>query len=398
VRRNEPHRARDAAHDLADDGPVARTTTVSFLHVRQADAVATYRVSNPSGHLELVGRQDLGEIHQLVGDPDGRFVYAAYGPYGTGDPSIAVYAAQADGALDLLSEAWSQPDTGPFRFGNGWKWLAASPARVYALWTTRRGGGAQHSSDAYVSHAVTAEGELGPAYLRQFLWDDPGYVTLDPGAHVLYKAVPEWWVDSTEREGLTAHAVEADGQLRQTGWSELCGELHVGRVEPLLAVRGWVFGSVYTGRGDRVCSWQTLRLAPRGSLGDIGTVATGWTPSDEALPGMLAFAKAVLGRAPSYGLVRTDLRLLSLGSAAGPELVDLEEFPTYARQLLFHPSGRFLYVSGDDGRLRVYAAAPQGGLEMVEDLPGAGGAGPSTAFTSLTLSMAVSASPSTPRL
>jgi hypothetical protein len=357
--------------------------------VREADAVATYRVSGPSGRLEPAGRQDLGEVHQLVGDPDGRFVYAAHGPLGTADPSIAVYGAQADGSLALLSEAWSRPDIGPFR--SGWTWLAAGRGRVYALWMTRRGGGGQHESDAYVTHAVTAGGELGPAYVQQFLWDDPGSVTLDAGADVLYKAAPEWWVDSTEQEGLTAHAVEDDGRLRQMGWSELCGELRVGRVEPFLSVRGWVFGGVHTGQGERVCSWQTLRLASRGSVGDVGTVAAGWAPSDETSPAMLAFAKAVLRGAR---LVRSDLRLMSL--AAGPELVDLEELPTRAGQLLFHPSGRFLYVSGGDGSLRVYAASPQGGLLLVEDLPDSGGA--PTPFVGPARSLAVSVRPSVPRL
>jgi hypothetical protein len=120
-----------------------------------------------------------------------------------------------------------------------------------------------------------------------------------------------------------------------------------------------VFDSVYTKPDNRVCSWQTLRLAPRKSLGDIGTITTSWTPSDEASPKMLAFAKAVLKPAPSYGLMRTDLRLLSLGSTTEPELVDLKKFPTYARQLLFHPSGRFLYVSVTTDAC-AYAAAPAG--------------------------------------
>ncbi len=379
-------------------GPSPAPVTASFLHVRQADAVATYRIDGVSGRLDLVSRQDLADVQELVGDPSGRFVYAAYGPDATGDPAIVVYAAQADGALALLSEAGSRPDIGPFSFGNGWKWLAASPGRVYALWTTRRGGGGQHSSDAYVTHAVTADGQLGPPYVRQFLWDDPGHVTLDPGADVLYKAAPPWWVDSTDREGVTAHAVEPDGRLRQTGWSDRCGDSQVGEVVPLLAVRGRVFGSEHAGQDYQVCSWETIRLAPRGSLGDVGKAAAGWTPTDQASPGLLAFAKTVLGPRPSYAFVRTDLRLLSLGPAADPELLDLEVFPAYPRQLLFHPSGGFLYVSGGDGRLRTYAIGPQSGLEMVEDLPGAGGAGPSTAFTSLALSMAVSVRPSTPRL
>jgi hypothetical protein len=102
--------------------------------------------------------------------------------------------------------------------------------------------------------------------------------------------------------------------------------------------------------------------------------------------------------APSYEFVRTDLHLLSLGTGHDAELLDRVEFPAKVGQLLFHPSGRFLYVSGGDGSLRSYAIGPQSRLEMIEDLPDAGGVDPSSGFTNSVLSLAVSVRPGTPRL
>jgi len=133
---------------LSTPGPSPTPTTVSFLHVRQADAVVSYWIDDHSGRLEVTARQDLGDIHQLVGDPHGRFLYAGYGRNGTNDPSIVAYAPEAGGSLTPLSEVASHPEPGSWQWGNGWKWLAASPSRVYALWTERRGGGGQHNSDA----------------------------------------------------------------------------------------------------------------------------------------------------------------------------------------------------------------------------------------------------------
>jgi hypothetical protein len=385
---------------LPTPGPSPTPTTVSFLHVRQADAVVSYWIDDHSGRLELTARQDLGDIHQLVGDPRGRFVYAGCGRNGTNDPSIAAYASEAGGSLTPLSEAASHPEPGSWPWSsNRWKWLAASSSRVYALWTERRGGGGQHNSDAYVSHAVSESGQLGPAYVHQFLWDDEGHVTLDAGADVFYKAAPPEWVDSTDREGLTAHAVEPDGRLTQRGWSDLCDGTQARDVRPLVALRGVVFGNAYVPwPRTKVCSWESPRLAPRTSLGDVGSVAAGFSPADSTSPALLAFAQAIHRPAPSYAFVRTDLRLLSMATGHDPALLDRVEFPANVGQLLFHPSGRFLYVSGRDGSLRTYGIGPQNGLELIEDLPDAGGAGPDSGFIDAVLSMAVSVRPGTPRL
>jgi hypothetical protein len=96
--------------------------------------------------------------------------------------------------------------------------------------------------------------------------------------------------------------------------------------------------------------------------------------------------------------VRTELRLLSLGTGADPDLLDLAELPAEVRQLLFHPSGGSLYVSGADGSLRAYVIGPQNRLELVEDRPDAGGTSPVSGFIESSSSMAVTVRAVTPRL
>jgi hypothetical protein len=363
--------------------------------------VATYRVDGLTGRLELLVRQDLGDMEQLAGDPQGSFVYAAYRNERDADPSIVCLAAGDGGVLVPVSEAKSRPERGSLWSSSGWEWLAAGSSRVYALWSERRGGGGQHTANAYVSHAVTEGGLLGPAYVRQFLWDDAGLVVLDPAAGMFYKAAPPEWVDGTAFDGLTAHTVEADGGLTQTGVSDLCGGTSVppdydNSIVPLVALRGVVFGRARLGTGLTVCSWEGPRLAPRGKLGDLGSGAAGFTPAEASAPALVAFAKEVDRPAPSYAFVRTDIRLLSVGTGADAVLLASAEFPARVRQLLFHPSGRFLYASGHDGRLRTYAIGPAGHLEPIEDLPAGSVAGPSFGYGSSSLSVSVRTT--TPRL
>ena len=66
----------------------------------------------------------------------------------------------------------------------------------------------------------------------------------------------------------------------------------------------------------------------------------------------------------------------------GGDLRPLDSFtgPGWARHLLFHPSGRFLYVSHAEAyadpkpNLTVYSIDAQGRLEVVESLEQGGGA------------------------
>ena len=74
-----------------------------------------------------------------------------------------------------------------------------------------------------------------------------------------------------------------------------------------------------------------------------------------------------------------EVRLFAMSDDGGLEPLDTVE-PGYARQLLFHPSGRFLYVSHAPSSssslvgLTVYSIDAQGHLGVVQALDGGGGA------------------------
>jgi hypothetical protein len=378
---------------------------VSFLHVRhEGGDIDTYEIDGTSGRLQLVGSQRLGDVHALAGDPDGRYVYMAYGPRTESsdpeaDASIASYAAAEGGSLVPVSEAWSRPwdlegtvdDCGNL----GWRWLAASRHRVFGSWVSRYGGGCQHSDHTAITHRVSPEGRVEPDLAFGSWTDALGGMALDPGADALY----------VSREPplhgpapLTAHMVRSDGRLATTGYSDLCAASEVViPIEPLLAARGFVFGGAYVGRAYTVCSWEGPRLAPRANLGIDASQGAVSAPVDKTTPALLALAGDVQVR--QHGYLRTDLRLLSMGSDGGVALLDTVELPSRVRQLLFHPSGRFLYAADEDGRLWTYAVGSGDRLEPIESLPDAAhSSDPSAYIPSPPPFMAVTVRTGTPRL
>jgi hypothetical protein len=197
-------------------------------------------------------------------------------------------------------------------------------------------------------------------------WIDAPGGGLDPGADVLYKSrYPFLYYGPAP---LTAHLVRSDGSLANTGYTDLCVASQVtDPIEPLLAVRGFVFGGAYVGERLTVCSWEGPRLAPRANLGFAASEGAAFSPLDQAKPALLALAGDVHTRGNAY--LRTDLRLLSMEGSGGTSLLDSGELPSRVRQLLFHPSGRFLYVADEDDRLWTYSVTSGSRLEPIESLP-----------------------------
>ncbi len=226
-----------------------------FLHVLRGDSVETYHIDLDTGRLQLAVTQDVGPAHALSGEPGGRFVYAAYGPTGKEfpyhgpDPSVVAYMAdEQSGKLQTVSEATNLPITNTGSWLGGWVWLSASSDRVYALWLTTSGGGYHRNMYDYVTHAVTSHGQLGPAYIRDLPEYDPGDVTVDVNSNRFFKTTPD-----SGKGGFTAHVVEEDGQLTQSGWSNLCGPETLGDSArtPLVALRGFMLASGSTEGASR---------------------------------------------------------------------------------------------------------------------------------------------------
>jgi hypothetical protein len=75
----------------------------------------------------------------------------------------------------------------------------------------------------------------------------------------------------------------------------------------------------------------------------------------------------------AMGVTTPELRLFALNGEGDLHLLDSQEMPDTARQILFHPSGRFLYVADTAARLRAYTVGSRGQLELTESIDHAGG-------------------------
>jgi hypothetical protein len=362
---------------------VPEPASLGFLHVLQGSSVVTYAINRLTGTLQQSAAQDVGDAHTLTGEPLGRYVFAAFGPRGGPpywDPSIVAYAPDPlSGSLTAVSEASSDPiwcrGCSPMGRGGGWYWLSASATRVYGMWGTTT----YHDwYPAYVAHAVENEGQLGPAYVRDFGEWDHGQVTVDAESNVLYKQ---------GASGLTAHFVEPDGSLTQAGASNLCVATELWDAVPVVAVRGFVFAWTSTDLVHTTCSWEGPRLAPRENLGLYTQYAAALALGDGAPSlGLSSRPAALVAMRTSYSVKHGDhdqtkyeVRLFAMGADGALQPLDAGE-PGYARQLLFHPSGRFLYVahaagpSGSTPSLTAYSIERQGRLAVVGTVEGGGGA------------------------
>jgi hypothetical protein len=231
-----------------------------------------------------------------------------------------------------------------------------------------------------VSHALGDDGQLRPAYVREFDEWDYGYVTVDVDSDVFYKQ---------GNTGVTAHFVEPDGSLRQMGASNVCGVSTLEEARPLVAVEGFLFASAYVGRHSRfVCSWEGPRLAPRAKLA-LDSEYYGYAVALSAVDASGASSSPAASRPATLVAMR-----IGDGYHKGYEIGlfamrdgDLQPLDTVesecAKRMLFHPSGRFLYVShagylwsnpNPPESLSVYSIDAQGHLGFVEMLEGAGGA------------------------
>jgi hypothetical protein len=354
--------------------------SAGFLHVLQGSSVATYAIDYATGALRRSATQDVGDAHTLTGEPQGRYVFAAFGPRGGPpyfDPSIVAYAPDpSSGSLRTVSEASSHPIWCPtcasWGRSGGWYRLTASSTRVYGMWFT----GTYHDTyNTYVTHAVGDGGQLGPAYQVDFDEQDPGTVAVDVDSDVFYKG--------THTGGLTAHFVEPDGRLTQVGASRLCLASPMSYADPLVAVRGFVFASGYVGPWPgwekSVCTYEGPRLAPRVDLGIQSFSAVAVAPHVPASSSASLPATLVAMEVGAWATGQYEIRLSAMGQDGDLEPLETIAGPGWVRHLLFHPSGRFFYVShaatysGSPASLDVYAIDAQGHLEVVQKVEDGGG-------------------------
>jgi hypothetical protein len=356
--------------------PSPSPTSAGFLHALQGQSIATYRIDGTTGQLQASVTQGMVDARTLTGDPQGRFVYAARSPGGSvGDqdplPTGHVVVLAPDpktGSLTAVSEASSQPGYhNQFHASGGWTWLSATSTRVYALWQIST----SHIFSNYLAYSVGSDGQLGPERHLVFAWGSNAVV--DPESGVFY------WGDREYSDiPLRADTVEADGRLTQLGSSDLCGSSLLFSGLPLVAVNGSLLasGSTQVFGARTVCSYEAPQLTPRADLGLSGsaTAAVAVVPrtvlplATELASGGGPALVAMQFPAPTRN-EPSEVRLFRMDADGSLHLLDIAKA---TGTLLFHPSGRFLYLAGPTG-LKVFAIRAQSQLQLVQELPGSEG-------------------------
>jgi hypothetical protein len=355
--------------------PAPTPTSAGFLHVLQHPYAMTYEIDAATGRLHPPITQHIGDAYMLAGDPQGRRVYAAHGESSFCELgfvlAVVAYVPDArDGTLTPVSRVpvW----------GGQWTWFAAGPDRVHGLVHSMQGW-CSRTAFGYTSVAIASDGRLGEVVGDGFtLEEERGIVNVDVRSNMLYKAGRV--DDEGGLGGLAAHAIQSNGQLQQTGWTDLCVATAMPSFSmetpedevpvPLVAVRGFLFAAVSLPPDRRtVCSYQGARLKPLADLGFRAYVAEAFVPAAESQPALLAMGVDV----PAGKTTRHELRLFSMNASGDLQLRDSEDLLREVRKLLFHPSGRFLYVSDTADTLLGYAIGPEGRLELVESIDHAGG-------------------------
>jgi hypothetical protein len=197
---------------------------------------------------------------------------------------------------------------------------------------------------------------------------------VDGDSGVLYWGAPEAW-----NAPLRAGAIEADGRFTWVGSSDLCGSSILHEGNPLVAVNGWLLaaGSTSGYVTGTVCSYEGPQLTPRADLGlNVSVTAAVAVVPRTGLP--LASDLAGSGTAPLVAMQLAgpkgggpyEVRLFKMDGEGGLQPLDTIGGKGH---LLFHPSGRFLYLSSTSG-LMVFAINAQSRLELVQAL--VGGEGP----------------------
>ena len=347
--------------------PPAPLGPSGFLHVLVGEDLTTYRIDPATGRLQATVVQPMGDVHQIAGEPKGRFVYMAYGPrsaqapYGKPRPSIVAYAPRAsDGALSPISEGTSDPIwRSSMPVACRWTSLSASVDRVHAMWITITYHDAYYN---YVTHPVGPDGQIGPDYDYPFEDECGGNGFVDGRANLLYKQ---------GCTGVTAHVVGIDGHLTQTGDRNVCVSTPAYSPLPIGAARGLLLARAFpTGEpGPTVCTYEGPGLAPRANLGFAAGWAEALVPVDETVPAQIAIPVSVPASAVP---ARHELRLYGLCSGGELQIQGVVATTDRVDGAVFHPAGRFLFASVGKA-LEVYTFRPEGGLTRVESVPSAGG-------------------------
>lgn len=331
--------------------PYTEPATLAFVHVLGGGHLATHTVDPTTGLLSRTDVEDVpGSNHFIAADPEGRFVFVDFLPAGEKRPLLRSYLVRPDtGSLDLADQQYSYPAVD----------LTATDEVVFVSYSNATSHDPYMGLTGFVLHP---DGFLEAKVVR----DDPGLYMSNfggllasaPGGPRLYRTT---YGDRTVRAlhvqvGKWAVYLEREaGGWMPDGEPKIARQMAAGRLLVTTSSGGWLT----TFEPD----WDEARLERRTSVQAAGP--------------LLAYAAGVLAAASADGRVE----VYAIG--AGGELTLKRSTVVSGSPVLslgFHPSGRFLYVSGAtlstylveaDGSLRPYqeTAAPPGRLVVTPPPP-----------------------------
>ena len=333
--------------------PYTEPTTLAFVHILGGGQLATYTVGPANGLLSRTHVVDVpGSNHFLAATPEGRFVLVDFLPSGESQPLLRRYAVQpAGGTVDLADQQYSPPPAD----------LAATDGVVFVSYS------APGAHDPYLRMACFSLGaggflETKPVSYDPALGDSPW--GLDFGGLLATAAGnPSLYRTTQDGQGVRGFLVQA------RKWEVRLGP-EVGRRIP----------SKQPAVSAEVVAGDVLVVASSG--GSLTTFEPEWAAqrletraSVQAAGPLLAYAAGVLAVASADGRVE----IYAIGAHGMPTLkksTRLSLAPVVS--LGFHPSGRFLYVSGStlatylveaDGSLRPYSETTATPGRLVVTLP-----------------------------
>lgn len=241
-----------------------------------------------------------------------------------------------------------------------WLWLEAGETRVVSMWVNKTYHDFYFD---YVSYGFDSGGRLGNPLVQDFGEWDPGHATADAGAGLFYKAGEEETSDGAgDPSTLVAYAMRGDGSLEREGSTRTCGTVTFPEwswsPSPIVAGGGFLFTNGVISGKNVVCSHRGSQLESRDSY-PFDARAAAFLPAAGNQPALLALVAA-----PE---TQSEVRVLAITSDG--RFQPHFSFPLAASpvagetlsELLFHPSGDYLFALGTRGSLFTYAIDAGGG-------------------------------------
>jgi 6-phosphogluconolactonase (cycloisomerase 2 family) len=330
---------------------VTEPTTLAFVHVVGDDAISSYTVVPATGLLAPASRQPLeGGRPHVVADPKGRFLFV--------DFQVAAAAGSTDTPTALLRSYAIDPTTGALTLAKQTSGVlgnaVATPRALFSSyqdpWGDRRLAVRVVEQDGSLKYGYPHwEPVLSSFPAGDILFADPKadrFLVSSPDVNAGFSA---WDVGTiTKWRGVWVGMVYAGGYRDES--KTFAEALVADGIVVLVSARGEITSfEPYSGEGH---------VAEKASASGPGS--------------LLAYAKGILA-AGGDSVVET----YALGPHGGLTPLTTTTLPSSTlRSLALHPSGRFLYVSGQalsTRALRTYLVEGDGSLRAFGDeLPVAG--------------------------